>query len=86
MIDVRAFVLEVEVLVGDAAARLCTVLEWPASPALVRVRVRTTAEGSAKPTEVVRALGVDGAGALVARLGVVATAPAASVAEREAQA
>jgi radical SAM family uncharacterized protein/radical SAM-linked protein len=83
-IDVRALVLEVEVLDGDAAARLCAALEWPDSPALVRVRVRATAEGSAKPTEVVRALGVEGAGALVARLGVVAEAP--PVAEREARA
>jgi hypothetical protein len=43
----------------------------------VRVRVRATADGSAKPSEVARALGVWGADdpraphALVARLGVV---------------
>jgi len=85
-IDVRALVAELDVITGEAAAKLCGALEWPAAPALVRARVRATPEGSAKPSELVRALGVDGAGALVARLGVVASAQAPSVAPREAHA
>ncbi|MBL0213739.1 MAG: TIGR03960 family B12-binding radical SAM protein [Myxococcales bacterium] len=75
-IDVRHMVLDVSVIDGDAAERLCTILDWP-SGALLRVRVRATADGSAKPSEVARALGVWGGDdpraehALVARLGVV---------------
>ena len=73
-IDVRALVTEADVIAD--ATRLCAALDWPAAP-LARVRVRATAEGSAKPAEVARALGVWGAEdprarhALVARLGVV---------------
>ena len=85
MIDVRHLVLDVDVIDGDAATAVCTALDWPAGP-LFRVRVRATAEGSAKPSEVARALGVWGTDdlrgehALVARLGVVeAGAPLAPV-------
>jgi radical SAM family uncharacterized protein/radical SAM-linked protein len=76
-IDVRAFVLEVSVLSDDASDKLCAALDWPMAPALFRVRVSNSAEGSAKPSEVARGLGVWGADdlnsdhALVARLGVV---------------
>jgi hypothetical protein len=76
-IDVRALVNEIDVIDGDAAIRLTGALDWP-SGALLRVRVSATAEGSAKPPEVAKALGVwgtddpRGSHALVARLGVVA--------------
>ncbi|HEY4244316.1 MAG TPA: TIGR03960 family B12-binding radical SAM protein [Kofleriaceae bacterium] len=76
-IDVRSIVLAIDVIDGDAATKLCAALDW-ADGALFRVRVRATAEGSAKPSEVAKALGVWGADdlraehALVARLGVVA--------------
>jgi hypothetical protein len=76
-IEVRALVTEVEVLEDT---RLAAALDWPAGPVL-RVRVSSTAEGSAKPSELAKALGVWGAEdpraehALVARLGVVTVAP-----------
>jgi hypothetical protein len=79
-IDVRALVLAVDVIAGEAARTLCAALDWPDGPVL-RARVKATADGSAKPSEVARALGVWGpddprAGhALVARLGVVASGP-----------
>jgi radical SAM family uncharacterized protein len=75
-IDVRAFVLDAGVIADDAARALCAALDWQVAP-LMRVRVRTTSEGSAKPSEVARALGVWGTDdpraphAQVARLGVV---------------
>ncbi len=75
-VDVRAFVTELDVLAEDAAMRLCGALDWPEAP-LLRARIRVTNEGSAKPTEVARALGVWGSDdprgehALVARLGTV---------------
>ncbi|MDB4960017.1 MAG: hypothetical protein JWP01_16 [Myxococcales bacterium] len=75
-IDVRALVLETSVIDGEAATRLAAALDWPVGP-LLRARVRATADGSAKPSEVARALGVWGGDdvrsehALVARLGVV---------------
>jgi hypothetical protein len=75
-IDVRALVTEVDVISGEAAERLCAALDWPAAP-LLRVRVRSTAEGSARPQEIARALGVWGPAdpraehAAIARLGVV---------------
>jgi hypothetical protein len=75
-IDVRALVTELDVIGGEAAERLCAALDWPAAP-LLRARVRSTAEGSAKPHEVARALGVWGSEdpraehAGIARLGVV---------------
>ncbi|HEY4057712.1 MAG TPA: TIGR03936 family radical SAM-associated protein, partial [Kofleriaceae bacterium] len=76
-IDVRQFVRAASVISDEAARRLCAALDWPESPALFRVRVSTTSEGSAKPSEVARALGVWGPDdlraehAMVARLGVV---------------
>jgi len=72
-IDVRALVTELSV-VDDV--RLTAALDWPAGP-LLRARVRSTAEGSAKPSELAKALGVWGSDdpraehALLARLGVV---------------
>ena len=78
-IDVRALVHEVDVIDDEAAASLAKALDWPAGT-LLRVRVAATAEGSAKPSEVAKALGVWGPEdaraehALVARLGVVADA------------
>ena len=76
-IDVRGLALDASVLAGDAAAKLCAVLEWPDAPALISVRVRATVEGSAKPAELAKAFGVWGPDdpradhALVTRLGVV---------------
>ena len=76
-VDVRALVTEVSVIADEAAAKLCGALDWPAAPALLRVRVSATAAGSAKPSELAKALGVWGSEelrgdhALVARLGVV---------------
>jgi radical SAM family uncharacterized protein/radical SAM-linked protein len=84
-VDVRAFVREVDVIAGDAARRLCGALDWPDAP-LLRARVQATSDGSAKPSEVARALGVWGPDdprathALVARLGVVTGAEAPPVA------
>jgi len=79
MIDVRSLVTELDVIAGEAATALARALDWGDAPALVRARVRATAEGSAKPSELARALGVWGSDdprgehALVARLGVVET-------------
>jgi radical SAM-linked protein len=76
-IDVRALVTEVDVLADDAATRIVGALDWAPCSALLRVRVRATSEGSAKPAEIARALGVWGSDdpraehACVARLGVV---------------
>jgi hypothetical protein len=78
-IDVRALTREADVIDGDAAASLAKALDWPEG-GLIRVRVTATSEGSAKPSEVAKALGVWGSDdpraehALVARLGVVAAA------------
>jgi radical SAM family uncharacterized protein/radical SAM-linked protein len=78
MIDVRGLILEMSVIAGEAADKLAGALDWPAGP-MVRVRIRATAEGSAKPSEIAKALGVWGSDdpraehALVARLGVVET-------------
>jgi len=65
-IDVRKYLQHVDVLDGEASARLCSVFEWPAAPALLRARVAVTPTGSAKPREVATALGVAGQ---VGRLG-----------------
>jgi len=84
-IDVRALVLEISVIADEAALKLCAVLDWASGP-LLRVRVRATAEGSAKPSEIAKALGVWGAEdlraqhALVARLGVVSGAASSALA------
>lgn len=83
-IDVRALVLDVDVVDGDAAATLAAALDWPAG-ALLRVRVSATSDGSAKPSELAKALGVWGNDdpraehALVARLGVVEGAGASAL-------
>jgi radical SAM family uncharacterized protein/radical SAM-linked protein len=77
-IDVRALVTSVDVIAGEAAAKLAAALDWGTALALFCARVRATAEGSAKPSEVARALGVWGPDdlraehAMIARLGVVA--------------
>jgi radical SAM family uncharacterized protein len=77
-VDVRSMVLAADVVAGDAALRLAAALDWPAAPAFLRVRVRSTSDGSAKPVEVAQALGVAGNAdpraprALLARLGLVA--------------
>jgi radical SAM family uncharacterized protein/radical SAM-linked protein len=92
-IDVRALVVDVHVIADEAARRLCAALDWP-DAALFGVRVRATADGSAKPAEVAKALGVWGPDdvrarhALVARLGVVTgdRAPTARLPMREAPA
>jgi radical SAM-linked protein len=76
-IDVRALVIDASVIGGDAAGALAAALDWERAPALLRIRVRSTSEGSAKPAEIARAFGVWGSDdprgehALVARLGVV---------------
>ena len=76
LVDVRTHLVEVGVVDGEAAAKLCAALDWPSGP-LFRARVRATSDGSAKPSEIAKALGVwgsddpRGAHALVARLGVV---------------
>ena len=59
VIDVRAFVTELDVITDAAADAVCAALDWPAAP-LLRVRVRSTSDGSAKPAELARALGVWG--------------------------
>ncbi len=85
-IDVRPYVLDISVLDGEAAAKVCTALDWAVAP-LFRVRVRMTAEGSAKPSEIAKALGVWGSDdargehALVARLGVVEVGTALPIVE-----
>jgi hypothetical protein len=76
LVDVRTHLVDVGVVDGEAAAKLCAALDWPSAP-LLRARVRATSDGSAKPSEIAKALGVWGADdprathALVARLGVV---------------
>jgi hypothetical protein len=66
----------VEPITGEAAGKLCAALDWP-DGALVRARIVANSDGSAKPAEVARALGVWGSDdprgvhARVARLGVV---------------
>ena len=84
LVDVRPLILELDVVAGDAALKLCAALDWAHAP-LLRARIRATSDGSAKPSEVAKALGVWGIDdlraqhALVARLGVVtaATPPSA---------
>ena len=82
LVDVRPLILALDVIDGEAALKLCAALDWAHGP-LLRARIRATAEGSAKPSEVAKALGVWGSDelgaqhALVARLGVVAVAPPA---------
>jgi radical SAM family uncharacterized protein len=84
-VDVRSYVIALDVIGGDAAAALCAALDWPAAP-LLRARVRSSPEGSVKPLEVARALGVAGGAdpraphAALARLGLVAEPPEARAA------
>ncbi len=79
-IDVRALVEDAGVIDGEAAARLAATLGWDET-ALLRVRVRISPAGSARPIEVARALGVWGDDdpraphARLARLGLVGVAP-----------
>ena len=81
-VDVRAMVDELDVLAGDVADRLCAALDWPAAPALLRARVTVAPDGSAKPIEVARALGIAGGESpghprcTLARLGFASTDPA----------
>ena len=83
LVDVRALVEAIDVLDGPAAAALAAGLGWD-EEALFRVRVRVSPLGSARPTEVARALGVWGPEdvrarhARVARLGLVGVAEAPS--------
>jgi len=66
-IDVRALVEAIAVVDADATASLGRALDWPPVGAALRVRVIAGNDGSAKPSEVARALGWDDG--LVARLG-----------------
>jgi radical SAM family uncharacterized protein/radical SAM-linked protein len=90
-VDVRPLVLEVDVIADAAALKLCAALDWTNGP-LLRARVQATADGSAKPSEIAKALGVWGPDdlraqhALVARLGVVAHATRASSASERSPA
>ena len=73
-VDIRALVDDVAVIDEAAALRLTTALGWDEGP-LLRVTVKVSALGSARPVEVARALGVWGDDdprarhAFVARLG-----------------
>jgi radical SAM family uncharacterized protein/radical SAM-linked protein len=58
-IEVRDLIERLDVLGEDAAAPLCAALDWEPT-ALVVARVSATAAGSAKPSEVARALGIYG--------------------------
>lgn len=58
-VDVRALCEAVDVVGADEAVRLCAALDWEAAP-LLRVRVKVSAAGSAKPVEIAKALGVYG--------------------------
>jgi radical SAM-linked protein len=88
-VDVRVLVHEVDVIDDEAAAKLAAALDWPAG-ALLRIRVSATSDGSAKPAEIAKALGVWGLEdpraehALLARLGVVKAAERGQVARRVA--
>ena len=76
MVDVRALIARIDVLDGAAASRLCFALGWD-DEAMLRVRVSVSPAGSARPTEVARALGIWGPDdvrarhARLARLGLV---------------
>src|SRR5690606_18751121 len=66
-IDVRGRVESVEVTDPEATAKLVAALDWPEAPALVVARVTVSPDGSAKPVEVARALGLDGQADAVGR-------------------
>jgi hypothetical protein len=57
-IDVRGFVESVDVVPAGGRA-VCGALDWERGP-LVRARVTVAPDGSAKPIEVARALGLAG--------------------------
>jgi hypothetical protein len=87
-VDVRAMVTAVEPIDGEVASRICAALDWPFTSTegpLLRARILANSDGSAKPPEVARALGVWGSDdprgvhARVARLGVVAGHEASSL-------
>ena len=62
-VDVRALVQAVDVVAGEAAEALAAALDWEADRPFVRARVYCASDGSAKPIEVARALGLAGDGA-----------------------
>ncbi len=88
-VDVRVLVHDVDVIADEAAAKLSAALDWPEGP-MMRVQVSATSDGSAKPTEVAKALGIWGPEdpraehALLARLGVVKAAERGQVPRRVA--
>ncbi len=57
-IDVRFYVESAEVLDNTAATQLCAILDWPPVPALLKVKVLSTPNGSTKPVEVCEAMGL----------------------------
>jgi hypothetical protein len=57
IIDVRTYVSELHTIAGDDAAKLARVFGWPEAPAMLVATVASTADGSAKPSEVAQALG-----------------------------
>ncbi len=59
-INVRAYVESVDVVDAATSAQLIRALGWPQAPALMKIRVAMTPQGSAKPSEVAQALGVYG--------------------------
>ncbi|RMH44311.1 MAG: TIGR03960 family B12-binding radical SAM protein [Deltaproteobacteria bacterium] len=67
VVDVRRYLVAVDVVDGAVVAGMCALFDWPPADAVLRARVRVGAEGSAKPSEVAAALGIPGAP--VARLG-----------------
>jgi radical SAM family uncharacterized protein/radical SAM-linked protein len=91
-IDVRSLALDASVIGGEAALKLCAALDWPVAEALARVRISASADGSAKPAEVAKALGIWGPDdlraehALFARLGCVTEPVTAATRHRAAMA
>lgn len=59
-IAVSAYVSQIEVLDEEASATLCKVLDWPVAPALLRIQVASSPQGSARPIEVCRGMGIAG--------------------------
>lgn len=68
IIDTRRFVLALEPVADEDARRFCDALGWEPGP-LLRGRVIVGPNGSVRPTELARAVGLDGAD--LARLGCV---------------
>jgi len=65
-IDVRALVGSLDVVSGDEARSMCDALGWEPAEALLRASVIMKNEGSCKPAEVARVLGVDGGDSMAA--------------------